>query len=331
MSQKAPLVAVASDDNFVPMTNTNGKIAMFGTLRVKLKRIAEQMNELQSTVKKPIVEFDLKLMPKFIANYHRNIYIADEEGNLCIAELGNSLAVKLNARLALTSVKGLAVNKKYMAVSFHDLTNDQVASIRSVLKKFEAKSGVLLYKIGSHDSGLSFEKLISASKSHTLIAPAGIALNESSLFVCDRELHAVFKIDVKSGSFVQKLITTDQEPVSIAVGEKYFVYTDGLKLELNLVDMDKFTILKTVKFSEELFYEPFDVAYKENAYIFVKNKADTKLIVYDAATMSVKYSFDYDYSNSQAISYVKLKDDYLLLGYWNSVTNSFKMGLFSDI
>lgn len=86
-----------------------------------------------------------------------------------------------------------------------------------------------------------------------------------------------------------------------------------------------------MKFSEELFYEPFDVAYKEGAFVFVKNKADTKLIVYDAASMTVKYSFDYDYSNTQAISYIKLKDDYLLLGYANCVTNSFKLGLFADI
>lgn len=95
--------------------------------------------------------------------------------------------------------------------------------------------------------------------------------------------------------------------------------------------MDKFNILKTVKFSEELFYEPFDVAYKEGAFVFVKNKADTKLIVYDATTMTVKYSFDYDYSNSQAISYVKTKDDFLLLGYANCLNNTFKLGLFSDI
>lgn len=109
------------------------------------------------------------------------------------------------------------------------------------------------------------------------------------------------------------------------------MYTDGLKLEMNLIDMDKFTTLKTVKFSEELFYEPFDVAYKEGAFVFVKNKADTKLIVYDAATLSVKYSFDYDYSNSQAINYIRLKDDYLLLGYANCVTNCFKIALFTDI
>lgn len=97
------------------------------------------------------------------------------------------------------------------------------------IKKFDVKSGVMLFKIETTSSkssssnsevGLTFEKLISSSKSHTLIAPCGIAMSDSSLFVCDRELHAVFKIDIKSGNFVQKLITTDQEPVSIAIGDK---------------------------------------------------------------------------------------------------------------
>lgn len=73
---------------------------------------------------------------------------------------------------------------------------------------------------GGGEVSLAFEKIIASNKSHTLIAPCGIAINESHLFVCDRELHAVFKVDIKSGSFVQKLITTDQEPISIAIGEK---------------------------------------------------------------------------------------------------------------
>lgn len=105
-----------------------------------------------------------------------------------------------------------------------------------ISKKFDSKNGIFVYKISSSSSSssssstnannssesieLTFEKVIASNKSHTLIAPAGIAFSDSSLFVCDRELHAVFKIDLKSGNFVQKLITTDQEPVSIAVGDK---------------------------------------------------------------------------------------------------------------
>lgn len=304
---------------------------MFGTLRVKLKRIAEQINELQSTTKKPIVEFDLDIVPKYIANYGRHIFIADEDGNLRTAELTNSLVVKSSIKLTISNIKGLTVNKKYLALSYFGLSNDQMATIRGSIKKFDAKSGILFFRLNDTYSNMSFDKIISTSKSHSLITPCGVCLNDSHLFVCDRELHAVFKIDIKSGNFVQKLITTDQEPISISIGDKYFVYTDGLKLELNLVDMDKFVILKTVKFSEELFYEPFDVAYKENSFVFVKNKADTKLIVYDSG-LNIKYSFDYDYSNSQAICYAKLnKEDFLLLGYANAITGSFKLGLFSDL
>lgn len=111
------------------------------------------------------------------------------------------------------------------------MNSQQVSAIKaSGIKKFDSKSGVMLFKIGSGEKNsgsevsLSFEKLIASSKSHTLIAPCGIALSDSSLFVCDRELHAVFKIDVKSGNFVQKLITTDQEPVSIAIGDKLDIF-----------------------------------------------------------------------------------------------------------
>lgn len=87
--------------------NASGsKVAMFGTLRVKLKRITEQMNDLQLTPKKPVVEFDVPVMPRYIANYQRLLYIGDDEGNVCVSELGNSLAIKARLRLPLTNVKG---------------------------------------------------------------------------------------------------------------------------------------------------------------------------------------------------------------------------------
>jgi hypothetical protein len=317
-------------EDAIAVASANDKIPMFGTLRVKLKRIAEQMNELQSTMKKPVCEFDLNIQPKYIATHGRHIFIADEQGSLCTAELGNSLVLKSSIKLSINSVKGLAVNKKYLALSYYGLSNDQMAVIKASIKKFDAKSGVIFFRLNDTYSNIAYDKIISSNKNHALIMPCGLCLNDTHLFVCDRELHAVFKIDIKSGNFVQKLITTDQEPVSISIGDKYFVYTDGLRLELNLVDMDKFTILKTVKFSDELFYEPFDVTFKENSFVFVKNKADTKLIVYDSS-LNIKYSFDYDFSNSQAICFLRLKEDFLLLGYANMITNSFKLGLFSDL
>lgn len=99
--QEAAAVAAASSS-----LNQSGKVAMFGTLRVKLKRIAEQMNELQPTPKKPIIEFELPVMPRYIASYHRHVYIGDDDGVVCVAELGHSLVIKAKLKLPLTSVKG---------------------------------------------------------------------------------------------------------------------------------------------------------------------------------------------------------------------------------
>lgn len=305
------------------------KIHMFGTLRVKLRRIAEHMNELQPINKNPTVEFDLPFLPKYITNYNKIIYIMDEDANTFIAELGNSLACKAQMKLNIMNVKSIAVNKKYLAVSFSDLNTEQINQIGRSFKKFDSKSGVFLYRLTESHSAPNQERLISSSKNYNLIAPNGIALNDNYLFVCDRELHAIFKIEIKTGNFIQKLITTDQEPISISLGDKYFVYTDALKLELSLVDSDKLQIIKTVKFSDELFNEPFDLSYKENSYIFVKNRMDTKVIIYDQ-NLNIKYSFDYDGSASLGINYLKLKSDYLLLGNLDQESKIFKLGLFSD-
>lgn len=316
-----------SIDNKKSETNEN-KTQMFGTLRVKLRRLAEQMSELQCTIKKPTFEYDLNVQPKFITSNNKLVFFVNEEGFVSIAELGSSLSIRTSFRLNIPNLRAISANKKYLAVSFSNLNEDQINSISKSIKNFNYKAGVALFKI--NDFNLNFDKVISSSQNYSLVTPSGIGINDNYLYVCDRDLHALYKIELKSGNLARRLITTDQEPTSISLGEKYLVYTDALKLELNLVDMDKLTTLKSVKFSEDLFSEPFDLAYKEGGYVFVKNRADTKIILYDSK-LNLKYSFEYDYSNSQGISYFKSsKNEFLLLGYSNSNSKTFKLGLFSD-
>jgi hypothetical protein len=313
---------------------------MFGTLRVRLKRIVEQVNEI---AKNPTVEFDLPIMPKYTANYNNIIFFCDEEANLVIGELSATFNIKSAQKLNLANVRGLAVNKKYLAMSFSDLSSDKISQISKSYKKFDKKSGIVLFKLNDSFTSTSMDRVFeSNNKNIHFMSPNGVALTENFLFVCDRELHGVFKFELKTGSLVQKILNTEQEPSGISLGEKYFVYTDSLKMELNLVDMDTFHLVKCVRISDESFNEPFDVAYKENNYVFVKNRDDSKIILYDSH-LNFKYSFEYDYSNLQGISYLKSKHEFLVVGYFNkdelehiynnncsSHKSVFKLGLFSD-
>jgi WD40 repeat protein len=312
------------------------KEAMFGTLRVRLRRLAEQMNELHTIIKNPVVEFPVCVEPKFITNYGKNIFFCDQKGSLSIAELNDGLNVKAVLSMNIENVCGISATKKYLAVSFSSLSNEQLASAKSFYKKLDSKSGVLVFKFNDGHASLHVDKIISSSKSYNLISPSGVGVCDNNLFVCDRELHAIFKIDIKSGNLLHRLMCPEQEPVSVSVGDsKHFVYNDALKLETHLLDMDKMNVIRTVKYSDELFAEPFDVSFRENGFVFVKNQADFKIIVYDGG-LNIKYSFDYEGSFKLGMHVVKLKQNFLLLGCKNAEEKDrkqnlcYKIALFSD-
>ena len=338
---------------------------MFGTRRVRLKRLVEQIQEIQ-IVKTPIIEIDIKVMPKYIASFNNVIYICDEEANLAIAEFRSlssvdSFAVKSIQKLNVSGVRALAVNKKYLAVSYLDFNLNSKNGHDSKQKpnqKPKSSCGIALFKVG--DSTLQFDKAIEKvnQKNLSFISPNGIMLNSDNfIFVCDRELHGIFKFDAKSGNLVQKVIyTNDQEPSSLSLlldTNKHFIFTDSLKLEMSLVESSQFNVVKSIKLTDDYnlsFNEPFDVvasqisvadlnednnARESSSLVFVKHRTESKVMVYDT-NLNLKYSFEYEFSNGQGINYLRLnnKSDFVLMGYFNAldtdVNTRFKLGVFSE-
>ena len=343
------------------------KVHMFGTLRVRLKRLVEQIQEVQ-VAKSPVIEIDVKVMPKFIASFNSVIYFCDDEGNLVIAEFRSpqiidSFQIKSIQKLNVSGVRGLAVNKKYLAISFVDA--NKIMNDPKQRQRAKPESGICLYKI--NESIIQFDKVIDKLSQKTLsfIAPNGITLNsDHNLFVCDRELHAIFKFDAKSGNLLQKVVlTNEQEPSGVSLlldNPKHLIYSDSLRLDLNLVETGQFSQVKSVKLTDDYnlsFNEPFDVVtslisagnakengaesaeeivFGDSSLVFVKHRTDSKILVYDT-NLNLKYSFEYEHSNGQGINYLRLngKHDFLLMGYSNGQDTAdnktrFKLGIFSD-
>jgi len=346
------------------------KVHMFGTLRVRLKRLVEQIQEVQ-LIKTPIIEIDVKIMPKFIASFNNLVYFCDEEANLAIAEFRSlqnldSFSVKSIQKLAVPGVRGLSVNKKYLAISFIDTNlNSNKISLDSKQKGGKNETtkvlcGVALFKI--NDSTILFDKVIDNQKDLRFLSPNGIMLtNENNfLFVCDRELHGIFKFEAKTGNLVQKvLFNNDQDPSNLALlldSNKHFIFTDSSSLVLNLVESTQLNlalIIKSAKLPDDYnlsFNEPLDIvtsqinvrdSNEENhskelaSLVFVKHRTESKVMVYDT-NLNLKYSFEYENSNGQGINYLKLngKNDLLLMGYFNNLDSDaktrFKLGIFND-
>jgi hypothetical protein len=381
---ESPLITLQQDPPTPPNDENHkndGKVHMFGTLRVKLKRLVE-LNDLNTISKYPSVEFNLNIQPKLIACFASTIFICDDEtGNLAIAELDETLKMRSMNKLNLTNniIKSIAVNRKYLALSLSDITKEKWQTISKYFNfnkvDTQSKCAIIIFRLNEHANGIAFEKIITTSPTKSnfnLITPNSIALSlaqsqTNDLFVSDRESHTIFRIDVKSGNLISKLILKNnlqQEPTGMCLTERHLIYVDSYKMEINVCDIssNEFVLVRNFKIftsmddgpngaigNNVLFNEPFfDICYsKSNNLIFLKNRADSKLIIYDynstnANALTLKYSFDYDCSNFQGMSHLKLpkpnknistltSDDYFILaGYNNNDLKMLKLGLFSN-
>ena len=98
------------------------KISMFGTLRVQLKKVTEQMSEFQQLFKNPLCEIEIPTPPHFVAAYQNTLFVSDELGNLTMAELNDEVTIKFTSKLSFNNVNGMAVNQSYLATLYCDLT-----------------------------------------------------------------------------------------------------------------------------------------------------------------------------------------------------------------
>lgn len=295
---------------------------MFGTLRIKLKRLVEQ-DDLKQIRRTPLEEHEIPIQPKFIKCNSKNIFVSDQDGNLVVFEFSKAFMIKSSVKLHVENIKDLAVNKSFIAISFTDLNQYQIEKLERVYKDFKFNSGVFLFKI----SDFSLEKLISSSKNYNLICPNGIGMNENNIFICEKESRSLMKIDLKKASLSSKLVI-EGEPTCLNIDEKYLVYLDSLTMEINLLDSDKLSKLRSLKLPQDFFNQIFNLVIKDKAFVAVKNRDDIRCVVYDSK-LNIKYSFDYENSNLQGFSNFQLNGNNILLIGKNE-KNKFKLGFFNE-
>ena len=166
-----------------------------------------------------------------------------------------------------------------------------------------------------------------------LLAPNGIVLSDTSIYVSDKELKSVFKIDVKSGDLLNKICLIDTEPIGIAISTQYLVLIDSNSNEIKTYDLDKLKVQKVAKISEEFqsFGGCFDMAVYKNNFLFVKNRSDSRVIIFDLY-LNFKNVFEFVGSNFQGMSMLRtaLKQNELLVLGKNVDNKAFKLGYFND-
>mgnify|MGYP001810704608 CR=1 FL=1 len=314
---------------------------MFGTLRIKLKKFSEHVNgDYQMSLMSSKCEFSTLVQPNYLASLKNLLFVLDELGNLTINELtaANEFKIRANLKLNLVNVKSLALSQCFMAITLTDLNKEQMKSIykKYKLKNMEHKCGIMLFKMDSSLTNPKFDRLIDLNKYGGFKSPSGIGLLDPSLlFVCDRETRCVLKIDIKSGDLVQHIQLNEADPTGICLLErKYLIVADSFRHELSLYDADKLIKLRATKLSDEFqsFNGPYDITVlqrssqqqqqqqqqqQDDYLLFVKNRADTKVLIYDMSFNLYNY-FEYEHSNLQGIASIanmkSNRNDLLILG-----------------
>ncbi len=73
------------------------------------------------------------------------------------------------------------------------------------MMKGQKPSGVLLFKRDRHMMSTKFEKSLGVGQEPGFVSPCGIAMDSQFLFVCDKDLASLFKIDIASEQVIQKI------------------------------------------------------------------------------------------------------------------------------
>jgi hypothetical protein len=180
------------------------------------------------------------------------------------------------------------------------------------------------------NESFNFEKCIDLSNTK-LVSPTCV-LNETDLFVSDREL-GILRFDIKSGNLKDKLAMKEFTPNGICLFESKNLACVNLRTqELNLIDSENFSkSLKTAKLAEELqtLHGSYDLVMKKNSCLFIKNHKDSQIFVYDL-DLNVKNVFEHNLTNNLGITLV---DSLLVIGKLseeNESSKSYKISLFKD-
>lgn len=109
-------------------------------------------------------------------------------------------------------------------------------------------------------------------------------MSNDHLFVCDKDLRAVFKIDIKTNMLVKRVELQNGEPYKISINKNYVVVTDTLRHSLNIYEIETMALLKDTVIEAQGSdgkHGPFTVSLTDDNLIFIKNYPDKQLMLFN--------------------------------------------------
>jgi DNA-binding beta-propeller fold protein YncE len=248
---------------------------------------------------------------------HRNyLFCYDDKLTLSIFSTSTSIDFKFvrNYLVGIPGVKGIGVNSEYVAYTYSCVKREQQAA--KILKKLHT-CGVILFRRQTDTVCSMYDKVIEFTKSSVCFkSPKGIALDETNIFVCDRDLHKVFKFDIKTSNLLQEVEISDGIPYGISVNSNFIAVTDIAKNRIITFDVETFTKLNSLKIEDRNGKNgPYNIVVSRDNLIFIKNYSDSEIVLLDS-NLNVKCVFEKlpDKVNISGIALLETTNQILFLG-----------------
>ena len=213
--------------------------------------------------------------------FRNYLYCMNDNGNILVFIIGsnNHIDYTNQHRIDIPKIKSIAVNSLYFGIIFADLESKYYKKID---KNNTLSSGVLLFKKDNDKIDVSkYDKLLNILNNFKL--PNSLSLNEDYAFVCDKELKAVFKININNGQLIEKITFDKGIPSYCSINHNYILISDTLNHKLCLFDINN---LKNNISNQQLDnYDgnegPHNVYLTNNNHIIYKYYKDSQLVVTD--------------------------------------------------
>lgn len=175
----------------------------------------------------------------------------------------------------MPNIRSIAANANYFAITYSDLD-------KKTMKRNNYKAhGIMLYERTSEFVDFNLERKFELDTGE-FVYPVGLALDADFLYVCDKGLKAVIKMNLIHGHTVARVDFTKGYPYKIGVNKDYVVVTDPNQHLLNVYDNKTLRLIRNLNVEQPKAKNgPFSVCLTSDDTIFFKNYPDSQLTIVD--------------------------------------------------
>lgn len=243
---------------------------------------------IQKSTEIPCQSVGIKKIPAYLTSFRNYLFClaensshgilnSDDKKTLFVFTISSNNEFELvsNTIFPIKNVQNIAVNLNHFAITYINLDS-------KTSKKLNIKpSGVVLFSRSLATVDLHTPCQINIGSSENFIHPIGIALNNDFIFVCDKSLKTIFKINIQNQSVEAQFSVPEGSPYKISINDNYLVLTDIGQHRLSVHSISNLSIINHLTIEQSNENGPYSVYVTNDNIIFFKNYKNSQLVAVD--------------------------------------------------